>query len=53
VGHVHGSALIAHVDDAYSSLRQLIPDWLDMTTLESEHSVDVASDEKRDDLLGD
>ena len=53
MGHVHGGALIAHVDDAHAALRQLIPDWLDMTALETEHPIDLAGDEKLDDQLGD
>ena len=53
MGHVHGGALIAHVDNAYAPLCQLIPDGLDMTALETEHPVDVAGDEKRDYQLGD
>jgi hypothetical protein len=53
VGHVHGGALVAHVDDADVPLRQLIPDGLDVTALETEHPIHVAGDEKRDNQLGD
>ena len=52
VGHVHRRAFIAHVDDAHVALRQLIPDRLDMSALEAEHAVDLASDEKLDDEFG-
>ena len=53
MGHVHGRAFIAHVDDAHAALRQLIPDRLDMTALEAEHPIHLAGDEKLDDQLGD
>ena len=42
VRHVHGGALVAHVDDADALTRDVIPDRLDMAALQSEDAVDAA-----------
>jgi hypothetical protein len=53
MGHVHGGAFIAHIDDAYPLLHQLIPDWLDMTALETEHPIHLSGNEKLHDQFSD
>ena len=42
VRHVHGGALVAHVDDADAEPRDVVPDRLDVPALESEDAIDVA-----------
>jgi hypothetical protein len=49
VRHMHRRALVAHVDDADAELRDMVPDWLDMTALQAEHAIDAAPlEETRD-----
>jgi hypothetical protein len=36
VGHVHGSTFVPNVDDPHTVLRELIPNRLNVTTLETE-----------------
>jgi hypothetical protein len=38
---MNGGAFIAHIDDADSLAGDVIPDWLDMPTLQSENSIDA------------
>jgi hypothetical protein len=49
---VHGRALVPHVDDAYAELWQMVPDWLNVAALQTEHAVDFAFDEKIGDEPG-
>ncbi len=46
VRHVHRGALVAHVDDSHSELRQVVPDRLDVASLQAEHAVNAARDEE-------
>ena len=47
--HVHGGALVAHVDDADALLRDVVPDRLDVAALQAEDAVDAARlEEARD-----
>ena len=49
VRHVHGRALVAHVDDADAEPREMVPDRLDVAALQAEHAVDAARlEEARD-----
>ena len=52
VRHVHGSALVAHVDDSHSALRELIPNRLNVSSLQPEYAVHLARDKKLHDELG-
>src|SRR5580765_8769018 len=49
--HVHGSALVAHVDDANAATAEVIPDRLDVTALQPVDAVDAARHEKLRDPL--
>ncbi len=53
VRHVHGRALVAHIDDAHTELRQVVPDRLDVAALQAEDAIDAAGDEKARDEFGD
>jgi hypothetical protein len=51
--HVHGSSFIAHVDDADAVARDMIPNRLDVSALQSEDAVDTpALEESRNPCRG-
>ena len=52
VRHVHGRALVAHVDDADALPRDMVPDRLDVAALQAEDAVDAARFEKARDPGG-
>ena len=49
VGHMDRGPFVPHVDDAHAPLRKLIPDRLDVPTLQSEDPVYAASRKELDD----
>lgn len=49
--HAHCRALVPHVDDLHAELRQMVPDRLDVPTLQAKDAVNAAgNDEARNDL---
>jgi hypothetical protein len=53
VCHVDGSPLVAHVNNPHPTLRELIPNRLNMSPLQTEYPVHPAGDQKFSDKLGD
>jgi len=51
--HVHRSAFVAYIDDGYVSLRQLVPDGLDVGTLKTKYPIDFLRLQKIDNQFGD
>ena len=49
MGHVNGRALIADVNDADALPRDVIPDWLNVATLQAENTVHSALFQKAGD----
>ena len=45
VGHVHGRALVTHIDDRYAGLSEKVPDRLDVTALQTEYTLHTATDQ--------
>jgi hypothetical protein len=51
VRHMDGGTLVTHIDDAHTTLGELIPDQLDMAALQTEHPIHTSGNEKVDDQL--
>ncbi len=51
--HMHRRAFVTYIDDAYTMLSELIPDRLDVTTLQTEYAVYPMGNKKFGDQLGD
>ena len=51
LAHVHGGALVAHIDDADAAAAKVIPDRLDVAALQPIDAVDAACHEKIRDPL--
>ena len=43
---MNGGALVAHIDDADARPRNMVPDRLDVTALQTEDAIDAAGFEK-------
>jgi len=50
---MHRRAFVTYIDDAYTMLSELIPDRLDVTTLQTEYAVYPMGNKKFGDQLGD